>query len=282
VNNRIGKLPLSIARFEETKLEHSVHSEDHAVEIERPKIEKYPSSSTETTQPDTNSSDLATISLEMSDEGDLPSKEAYVEPIKDSDPVEPSSEVLNGKPRSINSAIVGRKGPDPESISHSAQSLQPSAFTAIRSYAKVDGKWVIPNEGRNNTPSGGQKPARNSTEASRSETRTGVRFIDDDTAYRPLHVSKPNRELATASSEIDSNISQNKPNIQANGPMIGIKKVNGVKLLSQLEHFLKENGSLKSDKKPIKFKDAVGRKFSFPFELAATWAVSVKFTSCIL
>lgn len=28
-------------------------------------------------------------------------------------------------------------------------------------------------------------------------------------------------------------------------------------------------------KKPIKFKDAVGRKFSFPFELCATWRVSV-------
>lgn len=28
-------------------------------------------------------------------------------------------------------------------------------------------------------------------------------------------------------------------------------------------------------KKPIKFKDAVGRKFSFPFELCATWQVSV-------
>jgi hypothetical protein len=27
-------------------------------------------------------------------------------------------------------------------------------------------------------------------------------------------------------------------------------------------------------KKPIKFKDAVGRKFSFPFELCSTWAVS--------
>jgi len=60
--------------------------------------------------------------------------------------------------------------------------------------------------------------------------------------------------------------------------MIGIKKVNAAKLLSQLEHFLEENGSFKPDKKPIKFKDAVGRKFSFPFELAATWAVSVKFT----
>lgn len=35
-------------------------------------------------------------------------------------------------------------------------------------------------------------------------------------------------------------------------------------------------------KKPIKFKDAVGRKFSFPFHLCATWAVSCQFLSrCI-
>ena len=276
MNDRIGKLPLSIARFEETKLEHSIHSEDHAVEIERPRI------STKTTQPDTNSSDLASISLEMSDEGDLPSKEAYVEPIKDSEPVEHSSEVLNGKPRSINGAIVGRKGPDPESISHSAKSLQPPAWTAIRSYAKVDGKWVVPKEGRNNTPSGGQTPTSNSTEASRSETRTGVQVLDNVTGDQSFPLPEPDREFATASSEIDSNISQNKPNIQANGPMIGIKMVNAAKLLSQLEHFLEENGSFKPDKKPIKFKDAVGRGFSFPFELAATWAVSVKFTSSIL
>lgn len=32
-------------------------------------------------------------------------------------------------------------------------------------------------------------------------------------------------------------------------------------------------------KPPIKFKDAVGRKFSFPFHLVATWAVCVPFQS---
>jgi len=166
------------------------------------------------------------------------------------------------------------------------QSFRPT-FTTIgihccQIYAKVDGKWVIPNEGRNNTPSGGSKPYRNSTEASRSETRTGVRFLDNVTGDQSFPLPEPNREFATASSEIDSKISQNKPNIQANGPMIGIKKVNAAMLLSQLEHFLEENGSFKPDKKPIKFKDAVGKKFSFPFELAGTWAVSGKFTSCIL
>lgn len=33
-------------------------------------------------------------------------------------------------------------------------------------------------------------------------------------------------------------------------------------------------------KKPIKFKDAVGRKFSFPYHLCQTWAVSFSTPSC--
>ncbi len=33
-------------------------------------------------------------------------------------------------------------------------------------------------------------------------------------------------------------------------------------------------------KKPIKFKDAVGRKFSFPFNLCQTWAVSCRYLLC--
>lgn len=35
--------------------------------------------------------------------------------------------------------------------------------------------------------------------------------------------------------------------------------------------------NLNERKKPIKFKDAVGRKFSFPFELCCTWQVSNNF-----
>jgi hypothetical protein len=277
-------MPLAIAQFEETKLEHSVHSENHAVEIDRPRIEKDPIISTETTQSntsssDTRSSDLPTVSVEMSDEGDLPSKEGHVEPIKHSELVEPSLGVRSGKPPSIEGAIVGWKGPDPERISHPAQSFQPAAFSTVRSYAKVGDKWVIPNEERNNTPKEGQNPARNSAEASRSETRTGVSSLANVTGDQSFPLPEPNREFATASPEIDSNTSQNNPNFQANGPTTGLQKVNGARLLSQLEHFLKENGSLRADqRRPIKFKDAVGRKFSFPFELVATWSVSVKFT----
>jgi hypothetical protein len=33
----------------------------------------------------------------------------------------------------------------------------------------------------------------------------------------------------------------------------------------------------KEKKKPLKFKDAVGRRFSFPFDLCATWAVSIDY-----
>lgn len=50
---------------------------------------------------------------------------------------------------------------------------------------------------------------------------------------------------------------------------------NGVQLLSQLEHFLSQTGNLKKKqtKEPLKFKDAVGRKFSFPYDICATWPV---------
>jgi hypothetical protein len=36
----------------------------------------------------------------------------------------------------------------------------------------------------------------------------------------------------------------------------------------------KQHPPSEEKKKPIKFKDAVGRKFSFPFHLCCTWAVS--------
>lgn len=44
----------------------------------------------------------------------------------------------------------------------------------------------------------------------------------------------------------------------------------GVKLLGQLETVLDNTGNLSSgQKRPIRFKDAVGRKFTFPYHLCA-------------
>lgn len=37
--------------------------------------------------------------------------------------------------------------------------------------------------------------------------------------------------------------------------------------------FKEEYMSLSQDQRPIRFKDAVGRKFTFPFHLVASWAV---------
>jgi hypothetical protein len=70
-------------------------------------------------------------------------------------------------------------------------------------------------------------------------------------------------------------------------------EINATGLISELEKaLLKFNLATEPDdkKKPIKFKDAVGRKFSFPFHLCSTWAVSlatprgslIKLTSCFL
>jgi hypothetical protein len=70
-------------------------------------------------------------------------------------------------------------------------------------------------------------------------------------------------------------------------------ETNATGLISELEKaLLKFNLATEPDdkKKPIKLKDAVGRKFSFPFHLCSTWAVSlasargslIKLTSCFL
>jgi hypothetical protein len=70
-------------------------------------------------------------------------------------------------------------------------------------------------------------------------------------------------------------------------------ETNATGLISELEKaLLKFNLATEPDdkKKSIKFKDAVGRKFSFPFHLCSTWAVSlatprgslIKLTSCFL
>jgi hypothetical protein len=48
----------------------------------------------------------------------------------------------------------------------------------------------------------------------------------------------------------------------------------GFKLVSQLENFLRQNGAEFAE--PLKFKDAVGRKFSFPFDSCATWKVNLR------
>jgi hypothetical protein len=52
------------------------------------------------------------------------------------------------------------------------------------------------------------------------------------------------------------------------------------KLISRLENVFRHNGHAsvshgkRDNRKPIKFKDAVGRRFSFPYHRCETWAVS--------
>ncbi|KAH8589784.1 hypothetical protein B0O99DRAFT_522493 [Bisporella sp. PMI_857] len=43
-------------------------------------------------------------------------------------------------------------------------------------------------------------------------------------------------------------------------------------MIDALESLLKKYSLSKDKDKPIKFKDAVGRKFTFPFDICATWA----------
>ena len=66
---------------------------------------------------------------------------------------------------------------------------------------------------------------------------------------------------------------------------IYLHKVNGVKiavhknklLIEDLEYVEKTTGvSTKGKDKPIKFKDAIGRKFNFPFDAVNTWSVCTR------
>lgn len=64
---------------------------------------------------------------------------------------------------------------------------------------------------------------------------------------------------------------------QAEAAAAAKKEAEELKKIIQEEAKVKfeEAAKKKADKAPIKFKDAVGRKFSFPFHLCATWQVSV-------
>ena len=50
------------------------------------------------------------------------------------------------------------------------------------------------------------------------------------------------------------------------------KIAQGFKLVSQLENFLRQNTAIE-ETEPLKFKDVVDRKFTFPFHLCSTWQV---------
>lgn len=53
------------------------------------------------------------------------------------------------------------------------------------------------------------------------------------------------------------------------------KEVHDSDLISDLEKVLQRHAISNKTYKPIRFRDAVGRKFSFPFHVAQTWAVSI-------
>lgn len=89
--------------------------------------------------------------------------------------------------------------------------------------------------------------------------------LPDPTTHSPRQSSKKEDKNPSTSSDFRSQ-----------GPTTALT---GSQLISQLETILKETGNSKV-LKPIKFRDTVGRKFLFPWELACTWAVSVHLMRC--
>lgn len=96
-------------------------------------------------------------------------------------------------------------------------------------------------------------------------------FQDLSSNVKPLLLSsEPNIEIAGDSPiGIDSsnNISPSQPSPQHQGNIAA-----GFSLVSQLEEFLRLNSAAEV-LEPIKFKDAVGRKFTFPWNQCSTWIV---------
>jgi Ubiquitin-like domain len=119
------------------------------------------------------------------------------------------------------------------------------------------------------------KTVNNSLEVPQPETVALVpssrEITSDKSPHLPHHIDSSIRQSTKAEEQQSANSSFQ--------PMTSAVNTDTKKLLSHFEEFL--NSTVKEAQmearpiqKPVKFKDAIGRKFSFPFELCATWAVS--------
>ena len=261
------KIPHSITRHEEKDLESSFHPKGHLSETERLIKENLPMTVEVTTQPlrSTRPSDIPTAYLEVDTKVDLPSKGADFQPTEDPEPVEhflKEPELVGGvlqDAEPVGHVAEGSQHPSTNNVpSGSDETTQSEISTTLHkipsSYVAVNGKWDLPSK----------EPIGSSIESLRAETPSQVKSSENITIDQSFPPPKPSITSANASPEEASKTSQKIHNIQPQDHKIGIN-VNGAKLLSQLEVFLRETGTLRKEQKPIKFKDAVGRKFSFPF-----------------
>ena len=156
----------------------------------------------------------------------------------------------------------------------------------VKSWITVDGELVLSKNGQPLQQTEGPEAVDHSLKESESLGNavkvTGPEKIDG-TKYSDTIVSDqshPLPEPTTHSPRQSSKKEDKNPSTGSYFPSQGpTTALTGSQLISQLETLLKETGNIKVVK-PIKFRDAVGRKFSFPWELACTWAVSVHLMRC--
>lgn len=112
-----------------------------------------------------------------------------------------------------------------------------------------------------------QSPISKSTqeaENSIEETARNVHLLDNE-LKGSIANSAMNTENAMAAEFAITKISESAP-LNTQRPD---KISQGFKLVSQLENFLRQNSTL-AGSEPLRFKDAMGRKFSFPFDICST------------
>ncbi len=102
----------------------------------------------------------------------------------------------------------------------------------------------------------------------------GTNFLDNILSNQSRPLPEPTTHSPRQSSKKEDKNTSTSLDFRSPGPATALTRS---QLTSQLETILKETGNIKVVK-PIKFRDAVGRKFSFPWDLACTWAVSAHLT----
>lgn len=270
-STRPSNLPTSIIEVD-PQLEAKKTSKDHAAKMEGPSIGNIPCTADETTWPKRGPSDLPSSFEEAGREGDLFSEETNSQLIENVQPVQLPMEI-----------------PDPEANWRIAPNSK--IPRDVKSYVEVKGEWLPstrPTPFRNfevskpvETSLKDSEVVRDSAKIAQPGLLDDVKYSENVTSDQSFQLPEPSTNSPEQSSRTEANASRSPPKFQANASKTAIN-INGAKLLSELELFLKETGTIRTEKKPIKFKDAVGRKFSFPFELAETWGVSIIISSCFV
>jgi len=152
-----------------------------------------------------------------------------------------------------------------DSVKEFADLSQPKKSGDIRSYEEVDGKWVLPKR------KGPEKPKEDSQEDSQQKAVNGGISSEKVIEQQFTSLRQPISKSAEVPWKAEVDEYYGLTTTQAKGSKTPLS---GGQLPSQIEAFLRETGNI-GTVKTIKFKDAVGRGFIFPWELTSTWKVGV-------